>query len=123
VPLAAPDAQSPRAPGTLEKHYAPRTPVMLVEADLIDELARSFARQGKRVAVLARRARQPLIQNLIWIAAPEAPAEYAHDLYANLRTLDAAACDVMLVEEPPLALEWAAVRDRLGRAAAGAGQH
>ena len=119
--LIAPNAQSPRAPGTLEKHYAPRTPVILVEADLIDELARSFARQGKRVAVLARNARQPLIDKLVWIAAPEAAAGYAHDLYANLRQLDAAECDVMLVEEPPLAMDWAAVRDRLGRAAAGAG--
>ena len=122
TPLAAPDTQSPRAPGTLEKHYAPRTPVMLVAADLIDELARSFARQGKRVAVLARGARQPLIQGLAWIAAPQAAAGYAHDLYANLRALDAADCAVMLVEEPPAAMAWAAVRDRLGRAAAGAGQ-
>jgi L-threonylcarbamoyladenylate synthase len=119
--LAIPGAQSPRAPGTLVKHYAPRTPVMLVEGDLIDELARSFARQGKRVAVLARNARQPLIDKLVWIAAPAAPAGYAHDLYASLRQLDAAGCDVMIVEEPPLAMEWAAVRDRLGRAAAGAG--
>ena len=117
--LAAPDAQSPRAPGTLAKHYAPRTPLMLVESDLIDELARSFARQGKRVAVLARNARQPLIDRLVWMAAPAAAADYAHGLYANLRELDAAGCDVMLVEEPPLALEWVAVRDRLGRAAAG----
>ncbi len=121
APLAAPGAASPRAPGTLEKHYAPRTPVMLVEGDLIDELVRSFARQGKRIAVLARNARQPLIDKLTWIAAPETPAGYAHDLYANLRQLDAAGCDVMLVEEPPLAIEWVAVRDRLGRAAAGAG--
>ena len=119
--LTAPNALSPRAPGTLEKHYAPRTPLMLVEGDLIDELARSFARRGKRVAVLARSARRPLIDNLVWIAAPEAPAGYAHDLYANLRQLDAAGCDVMLVEEPPLAIEWVAVQDRLGRAAAGAG--
>ena len=121
VTLVALDMQSPRAPGTLEKHYAPRTPVMLVEGDLIDELARSFTHQGKRVAVLARTARQPLIDKLVWIAAPEAPAGYAHDLYANLRQLDADDCDVMLVEEPPLAMEWVAVRDRLSRAAAGAG--
>lgn len=121
APLAAPGAQSPRAPGSLAKHYAPKTPVMLVEGDLIDELARSFARQCKRVAVLARNARRPMIDKLVWIAAPAAPAGYAHDLYANLRQLDAAGCDVMLVEEPPPALEWAAVRDRLARAAAGAG--
>ena len=121
VSLVAPDAQSPRAPGTLAKHYAPRTPVILVEADLINELARSFARQGKRMAVLARHAHPPLLEGLVWIAAPDSAAAYAHDLYANLRQLDAGACDVMLVEAPPLAIEWAAVRDRLGRAAAGAG--
>ncbi|HTE14188.1 MAG TPA: L-threonylcarbamoyladenylate synthase [Burkholderiales bacterium] len=119
--LAAPDAQSPRAPGTLAKHYAPRTPLMLVESDLIDELARSFARQGKRIAVLVHSARQPMIEQLVWIAAPAAPAGYAHDLYANLRRLDAAACDVLLVEALPLSAEWAAVRDRIGRAAAGSG--
>ena len=121
VSLTAPHAQSPRAPGSLAKHYAPRTPVMLVEGDVIDELARSFGRQGKRVAVLACHARQPLIPQLVWMAAPDAAADYAHDLYANLRKLDAAGCDVMLVETPPPAIEWSAVRDRLGRAAAGAG--
>lgn len=121
APLTAPSAQSPRAPGTLEKHYAPRTPVMLLEVDLIDELTRSFMRQGKRVAVLARNARQPMIDTLVWIAAPATPSGYAHDLYANLRLLDAAGCAVMLVEAPPLAMAWAAVHDRLARAAAGAG--
>lgn len=116
-PLAAPDAQSPRAPGTLAKHYAPRTPVMLVEGDLIDELARSLTRQGQRVAVLAREARRPMLEALVWIAAPLSAEGYAHDLYAHLRQLDEAGCDVMLVEQPPLAPAWAAVRDRLQRAA------
>ncbi len=118
--LAAPDAGSPRAPGTLARHYAPRTPVMLVEADLIDELTRSLVRQGKPVAVLARAARQPFIRPLTWLAAPATAAAYAHDLYANLRQLDDAGCHVMIVEAPPLTLEWVAVRDRLARAAAGA---
>ena len=117
VPLAAAGAQSPRAPGTLEKHYAPETPVMLVEAEVIDELARSFVRQGQRVAVLARTARQPLVDKVVWLAAMVTSAAYAHDLYANLRKLDAAGCDVLLVEEPPLSADWAAVRDRLTRAA------
>ena len=121
APLTAPDVHRPRAPGTLAKHYAPSTPVILVEGDVIDELARSFARQGQRVAVLARSVRQPLLAELMWITAPVDAATYAHDLYANLRRLDAAACDVMLVEVPPPFLEWAAVRDRLGRAAAGSG--
>jgi len=120
VSLAAPDAQSPRAPGTLAKHYSPRTPLQMLEADLVIELARSFAAQGKRVAVLARSALQPLIDGLVWRAAPADAAGYAHELYANLRALDAAGCDAILVEEPPSATEWIAIRDRLTRAAAGA---
>ncbi len=119
--LSAPDASAPRAPGTLAKHYAPRTPLMMMEADLVAELARSLAAQGKRAAVLARSALQPLIPGLLWRAAPANAAGYAHELYANLRALDAAGCDMILVEEPPLAMEWAAIRDRLSRAAAGAG--
>ncbi len=118
--LVAPDAAAPRAPGTLAKHYAPVTPVMLMEPDLLIELAASLTRQGKRVAVLARSALQPVLAGLTWIAAPTDALEYGHDLYANLRTLDEAGCDALLVEEPPLAAEWIAVRDRLVRAAAGA---
>jgi len=119
MPLAAPDAHSPRVSGTLAKHYAPQTPVMLVEADLIYELAASLTRQGKRVAVLAREARRPMIDGLVWIAAPADAAGYAHGLYAHLRELDGSGADVMIVEGPPSALEWAAIRDRLVRSAAG----
>ncbi|MBY0267501.1 MAG: threonylcarbamoyl-AMP synthase [Burkholderiales bacterium] len=121
MPLAASDAQAPRVSGSLEKHYAPRTPVMLMEGDLIVELAHSLARQGKRVAVLARTTLQPMVDGLVWQAAPRDAAAYAHELYASLRTLDQAGCDAMLVEQPPDEPEWLAVRDRLMRAAAGAG--
>lgn len=122
APLAAPQPKGPRVSGTLEKHYSPQTPVMLMEGDLVAELARSLTRQGKRVAVLARTALRPLIDDLVWLAAPADAAAYAHELYANLRTLDHAGCDVILVEQPPEAAEWLAIRDRLGRAAAGSGE-
>lgn len=118
--LVAPDAQSPRAPGTLARHYAPQTPLMMMEDDLLIELATSLSRQGKRVAVLARSARQPLLANIVWIAAPADAAGYAHDLYVNLRRLDEAGCDAILVERPPQEAAWAAIADRLSRAAAGA---
>jgi L-threonylcarbamoyladenylate synthase len=118
-PLRAPGSDSPRAPGTHAKHYAPRTPLMLMEGDLVAELAASMSRQGQRVAVLARSPRRPVIEGVTWIAASAAPALYAHDLYANLRALDQAGCSAILVEAPPLEPEWAAVYDRLTRAAAG----
>ena len=93
----------------------------MLEADLLLELAASLARQGKRVAVLARSASRPLLPEMQWIAAPVEAAGYAHDLYANLRRLDELACDSILVEAPPSDPAWAAIRDRLMRAAAGAG--
>jgi len=85
VPLASPEADAPRAPGTLAAHYAPRTPLALMEGDLALELAASLARQGRRVAVLALSARQPLLEGLEWVAAPRDAAGYAHALYSNLR--------------------------------------
>ncbi|MDP2241518.1 MAG: L-threonylcarbamoyladenylate synthase [Burkholderiales bacterium] len=118
-PLAAPDAQSPRAPGTLAKHYAPQTPLLMMEADLLLELAASLTRQGRRVAVLARSAHRPLLPGLAWVVASADAKGYAHDLYDNLRRLDEAGCDTILIEEPPQDTQWVAIKDRLMRAAAG----
>ena len=118
--LAQPLADAPRAPGTLAAHYAPLTPLLLMEPDLALELAASLARQGKRVAVLALSAEQPVTPGIVWVAAPREAASYAHALYSSLRSLDEAGCDAILVEQPPRGSQWAAVNDRLARAAAGA---
>ena len=118
VALAAPAADAPRAPGTLAAHYAPRTPLVLVGGDRAQELAASLVRQGRRVAVLALVARRPPLEGLEWVAAPRDAAGYAHALYASLRRLDEAGCDTIIVEHPPRVLEWAAINDRLARAAA-----
>lgn len=120
VPLATAAANAPRAPGTLAAHYAPGTPLAVMEGDLALELAASLARQGKRVAMLARSAQRPLLPGLEWYPAPADAAGYAHALYAALRRLDEAGCDLILVEQPPREAAWAAVNDRLRRAAAGA---
>lgn len=117
--LAAPPADAPRAPGTLVAHYAPRTPLALAEGNLTLELAASLARQGKRVAVLARATGRPLQPGIEWHTAPLDAAAYAHALYSSLRRLDEAGCDAIVVEKPPQAPEWAAINDRLARAAAG----
>jgi len=122
VPLAAADTDAPRAPGTLDKHYAPQTPLVLMEAERIIAHVHGLVRHGKRVAVLARNTIRPLLDGLVWIAAPAEAAGYAHDLYASLRTLDHAGCDAILVEQPPADAPWVAIRDRLNRAAAGSGE-
>jgi len=53
-----------------------------------------------------------------WINAGKRPAQYAHDLYANLRVLDRAGCEQILVQDVPADERWEAIRDRLTRAAA-----
>jgi L-threonylcarbamoyladenylate synthase len=50
------------------------------------------------------------------IVEPAVAVNYARALYANLRTLDAAGADVILVEMPPDTPAWAGVLDRLRRA-------
>jgi L-threonylcarbamoyladenylate synthase len=57
------------------------------------------------------------------VQAPSSADDYARDLYASLRTLDAAGTAMILVELPPTTPEWAAINDRLGRAQTGAGKH
>ena len=108
-----PDATAPRASGTLDSHYAPHTPARRVAAM---SLAQESMRSGHSIAVLARTTRRPPEFGGMWIAAPLAPAAYAHDLYANLRTLDAAGAELILVEDVPEFGAWFAVHDRLARA-------
>jgi len=108
------DADAPRASGTLAAHYAPGTPLRLVAAAALDG---TLAGAGP-CAVLA--FRETLPGAVAFIAAPADPTRYAHDLYANLRVLDAAGAGAILVESPPGTPAWEAVNDRLARAAAGA---
>jgi L-threonylcarbamoyladenylate synthase len=114
-------ATSPRAPGRLASHYAPLTPLRLVHPDEVENAVRRQA-LGTAVAVLARRSRPRDTRAALWQVAPELHEEYARHLYALLRRIDSAGCALILVEMPPDLPEWAAVRDRLSRAAAGAEQ-
>ncbi len=116
------DAQAPRASGTLAAHYAPRTPVVLVEVARLEQRVRDELRAGRSLAVLARSPWPGPMREVAaawWHVAPDAAAAYGHDLYANLRLLDANGADLIVVEAPPAEPAWEAVRDRLARAAAG----
>ena len=116
---AAPDRAAPRASGTLASHYAPKTAALLAPGDALHAEIDQLVDRDEAVAVLARTVRRPEDFAGAWIAAPAEAAAYAHDLYANLRTLDAAGADVILIEAPPSDDAWLAVRDRLGRATRG----
>jgi L-threonylcarbamoyladenylate synthase len=105
-------SSAPRHSGGLERHYAPRTPARLVPSYDLDK---EIARLREKVAVLAFSRPDERVD--YWLRMPRDPQVYAQKLYGALRELDAAACDEILVEAPPDTPEWAAVRDRLTRAA------
>lgn len=105
-----------RAPGLLPAHYAPSTPIELVESVQLDARAASLAAAGLRVAVLEKGGAAALPPGVERVAMPHAPDAYARALYATLRACDRQGFDRLLVELPPATSDWLAVRDRLARA-------
>jgi L-threonylcarbamoyladenylate synthase len=108
---------SPRVPGSAAVHYAPSTPMTIVPAGEIDAHAASASEGGRRVAVLAQRLPLKAHKYVTWVNAGRRPEQFGHDLYANLRTLDKAGCQRILVQDVPEGERWEAIRDRLLRAA------
>ncbi len=115
------DATAPRASGTLKAHYAPRTPLALLPFDALEPLLAAARDTHERVALVARvssAGRWADAEGVHFVAAPEDPHAYARDLYGLLRALDRANVARILIEKLPDTIEWIAVNDRLGRAAA-----
>jgi len=102
---------SPRHSGGLEQHYAPRTPARLVPTHVLDQ---EISKLKNRVAVLAFSRPDERVAH--WLRMPREAEGYARKLYAALRELDRAGCELLLVEAPPETPEWSAVNDRLRRA-------
>jgi len=96
------------SPGMHEKHYSPRTRLILVRG--ASELPDRTGAYIWRVALgpTARAVRMPLD------AEP-----YAAELYRVLHQLDAENWPWIAVEMPPDAPDWSAIRDRLRRAEGG----
>jgi L-threonylcarbamoyladenylate synthase len=114
--------ETPRVSGSLAAHYAPRTPLVLVPGDSLPYAVRDALVADQRIAVLACLPQPLSDERIVWRVAPRDPAGFAHDLYANLRELDALGCARIVVQRPPLADSWRAVSDRLQRAARGSGE-
>ena len=93
APRARAADAAPRASGTLPTHYAPKTPATLVAPDALHAEIAQLEERDEIVAVLARTVDRPGDFVDMWIDAPKSATAYAHDLYANLRALDAANAD------------------------------
>lgn len=113
-------ADAPRVSGRLKSHYAPRTKLVIVPTEELEGLiggadvantAFLLCGQSDLARTLSQKARRCIV-------APSDHAGYAHVLYAAMHELDACSADRILVQAPPSTPDWAAVNDRLGRAAA-----
>ena len=113
--VLAGEREGPRASGRLASHYAPNTPLELVNAE-------ALARPDPDAAVLAMTTLSNPGGFTRWLTLPDNPALYARGLYAALRELDDIGATRILVQHPPQTAPWSAVLDRLNRAAAGLNQ-
>lgn len=112
----------PRVSGSLDAHYAPRTPMQMVPADELFPAVFAAIADGKRLAVLASISAPESLDELVWRTASSSSTDFARALYAELHALDALSCDLILVQQPPETSPWLAVSDRLRRAVAGSGR-
>ena len=110
------DAAAPRASGTLESHYAPRTPVAMQEFLPLEVTVAALSQSGHKIALLHISEFADVFASL---RMPADPDGYAYALYAALREMDGRGADVILVEAPPQGASWLGVNDRLRRAAHG----
>jgi L-threonylcarbamoyladenylate synthase len=116
MPSDAPDSshhEAPAAPGSLASHYAPHARLRLFSAEAIRQ---QLPNAKVKVAVWARFA-LPSSVAFKQVLMPSSPAEFAHELFARLRELDASGAQEIWVEAPPAGPGWDGVRDRLQRAA------
>lgn len=117
--LREPDAQSPRASGTLASHYAPNAKVRLMPQRQMREALAILAGHPSalKLAVYSRCA-VPTGCGIEHRRMPDKPAEAAHELFAVLREFDAHGMQLIWIEQPPASADWEGVLDRLQRAAA-----
>lgn len=110
-----PDAAAPRVSGSLKAHYAPHTPLALLDADQLAKRLAPFDAQA-RVAWLGW---TPVNDARVsHVPAPSTAEAYANALYRTLRRLDREHYQALFVETLPSESAWDGVRDRLQRAAA-----
>jgi L-threonylcarbamoyladenylate synthase len=110
---------APRASGTLESHYAPNARVRLMDAGQLQTALNVLGNEATRIAVYSRVILKTPSSGVIRRRMPDDAAETARQLFSVLREFDAQGVTLIWVEMPPDTPEWAGVRDRLQRAAAG----
>ena len=112
-PARAGSEESSRpAPGMLDRHYAPRAPLRLLGPGELPAPVPAGERLGALLLGEAAAGAAHVVVRL-----PADPAGYARGLFRALHQLDDHGVTAIVVTLPPDTPAWAAIRDRLGRAA------
>lgn len=109
---------APRVPGSHASHYAPRTPLTVLPRQQLLQHLLSPEATTARYAIVSLDLPPPCFDGARWKVMASTYHDYGKQLFATLRELDKLQCEQILVELPPSTPEWAAVHDRLARAAA-----
>jgi L-threonylcarbamoyladenylate synthase len=117
--LGMPDADAPRAPGTLAAHYAPNAALRLMPTRMLHTALQLLDGTALKLAVYSRGS-VPTV-GVTHRRMPAHPEQVAHELFSVLREFDASGMQLIWVEEPPPDPAWDGVRDRLQRAAVAGG--
>lgn len=124
VPVTDPEATQVRSPGMKYRHYAPSTPLILVEAsaftrERLRDLIAIQQSQGNRVGILATDEADVASLDLpvVRMGSRARPDQIAANLFSALRHVDRTDVDVVLVEGIDDRGVGLAVMNRLRRAA------
>ena len=110
-------SSAPRAPGTLDAHYAPNATVRLMDAKAIQTALDLLGAEAAHIAVYARAIVRIKSSQVLYRRMPDDALATAEQLFAVLRDFDAQGVKLIWIEPVPAAAEWDGVRDRLARAA------
>jgi L-threonylcarbamoyladenylate synthase len=110
-----------RSPGLLQKHYSPKAKLLVLKWNDDEELKAHLVtcHSSPVTCFIIAHTKIPggfPAKNVSVI--PHDAEAFARALYAELHRCDAAGAELIVVEAPPAAPEWAGIADRLRRAAA-----
>jgi L-threonylcarbamoyladenylate synthase len=117
-----PSLDSPlRSPGLLVKHYSPKAKLVVLnwrdDVDLNSQLS-TLNPQLLNCHIIAHTKIPAGFGAANVSVIPHDAEAFARAIYAELHRCDAAGAELIVVEAPPAAPEWAGIADRLRRAAA-----
>ncbi|MDQ0297814.1 L-threonylcarbamoyladenylate synthase [Salibacterium salarium] len=114
------DSEAPKAPGMKYRHYAPSSPLFLVDNEMEEVIAKERL-AGKKIGVLAvdehKTKWEPLVDLFIPLGSVDNLSDIAAHLYHHLRLADESKVDVILCETFSKSGVGSAIMNRLEKAA------